>query len=81
LSLPQGGTPYIKVYGEARPERVYFSAKAGPGKGSIFLYILGKGMFFVKVVKERVCFCESDLEKVIFFCKGDLGKGYTVNLW
>jgi hypothetical protein len=27
----RGGTPYIKVYGEARPERVYFSAKAGRG--------------------------------------------------
>jgi hypothetical protein len=41
----------IKVYGKDRPKRVYFCAKAGLGNGLyLFLYILGKGMFFVKVV-------------------------------
>jgi hypothetical protein len=41
------GTSYIKVYGEAWPNRVYFSAKAVPRKGYIFLIYggLGKGMF------------------------------------
>jgi hypothetical protein len=60
----------IKVYREAQaqPEKVYFSAKVGPGrsvffsltiwKGSIFLYILGKSTF----------------------CEGVLGKGMPPSL-
>jgi hypothetical protein len=80
-----GGTPYIKVYGKARPERVYFSVRAGPGKGSISLYSgkgyvfredgLGKGVFFVKVVWERVFFVKVVWKRVCFSPLWS-GKGY-----
>jgi membrane-associated PAP2 superfamily phosphatase len=49
---PQGGgTPYIKVYGEARRERVYFSVKAGQGMVWVRVYFSlysGKGYVFLE---------------------------------
>jgi hypothetical protein len=36
---------------------------------------LGKGMFFKKVVWEKVCFCKVSLEKSMFFTPFGPGKG------